>query len=65
MMSPAMKALYTYLWNTGNALSNSCLLVEDVVALYSRCLHYLRSPIYEIGCERPQRKDTINSRKRK
>ena len=34
MMSPTMKALYTYLWNTGNALSNIRLLVECAVALY-------------------------------
>ena len=34
MMSPTMKALYTYLWNTGNALSNIRLLVEGAVALY-------------------------------
>ena len=34
MMSSTMKALYTYLWNTGNALSNIRLLVEGAVALY-------------------------------
>ncbi|MCH5260830.1 MAG: hypothetical protein J1F18_13805 [Lachnospiraceae bacterium] len=34
MMSPTMKALYTYLWNTGNALSNIRLLVEGAVTLY-------------------------------
>ena len=34
MMSPTTKALYTYLWNTGNALSNIRLLVEGAVTLY-------------------------------